>query len=241
MSFASPELHFDLLQEKERNNKFMITQIIICLLIGYGCGCFSTGYFVGKANNMDIRKEGSGNAGATNSLRTLGIKAALITFLGDAFKAIIPIAIYRMLFSDKVSHWELYALYIGLGVVLGHNFPFYLKFKGGKGIAAMGGIIISIADPRITLLGIIIFITIVAITRYVSLGSLIVAWLLPLNTLLFYRNSSVFLHMMILSLLFTILAYIRHWQNIKRLLTGTERKIGVKFVVVSFFFFLFLL
>lgn len=228
MRLVSPELHFDLSQERERKNRYMITTIIICLLIGYGCGCFSTGYFVGKANNMDIRKEGSGNAGATNALRTLGIKAALITFLGDAFKAIIPIVVYRIMFADKTAYWELYALYIGLGVVLGHNFPFYLNFKGGKGIAAMGGIIISIADPRITLAGIIIFVSVVAISRYVSLGSLIVAWLLPLNTFLFYKESPVFLHMMIISFLFTILAYLRHWQNIKRLLSGTERKIGVK-------------
>lgn len=203
-------------------------KIIICLIIGYGCGCFSTGYFVGKANNIDIRKEGSGNVGATNTLRTLGVKAALITFLGDAFKAIIPILIYRYLFSGTEQNWQLYTLYIGLGVVLGHNFPFYLNFKGGKGIAATGGVILAIADPRVTAAGLIIFILIVAVSRYVSLGSLVVSWLLPLNTVMFYKDNPIFIHILLVSLCFTLFAYIRHWENIKRLIKGTERKIGEK-------------
>lgn len=206
----------------------MILKIIICLLIGYGCGCFSTGYFVGKANNIDIRKEGSGNVGATNTLRTLGVKAALITFLGDAFKAIIPIVAYRIAFSGTVPNWQLYTLYIGLGVVIGHNFPFYLNFKGGKGIAATGGVILAITDPMVTIAGLLIFIAIVAISRYVSLGSLVVAWLLPFNTVMFYKESPILLHMLLVSLCFTLLAYIRHWENIKRLIHGTERKIGQK-------------
>lgn len=206
----------------------MIIKIIICLIIGYGCGCFSTGYFVGKANNIDIRKEGSGNVGATNTLRTLGVKAALITFLGDAFKAIIPILIYRYLFSGTEQNWQLYTLYIGLGVVLGHNFPFYLNFKGGKGIAATGGVILAIADPRVTAAGLIIFILIVAVSRYVSLGSLVVSWLLPLNTIMFYKENPIFIHILLVSLCFTLFAYIRHWENIKRLIKGTERKIGEK-------------
>lgn len=199
--------------------------ILLCLLIGYGFGCISFGFLVGKLNHVDIRNEGSGNAGATNALRTMGIKGGLITFLGDAFKAIIPILIIRFIFAPD---WELFALYLGLGVVLGHNFPFWLKFKGGKGISATGGIILAIADWRITLCGLIIFILVVAITRYVSLGSLIVSWLLPLNTVLFYRDSSNFIHMLILSLAFTVLAYVRHKDNIKRLFSGTERKIGAK-------------
>lgn len=206
----------------------MMIKIIICLIIGYGCGCFSTGYFVGKANNIDIRKEGSGNVGATNTLRTLGVKAALITFLGDAFKAIIPILIYRYLFSGTEQNWQLYTLYIGLGVVLGHNFPFYLNFKGGKGIAATGGVILAIADPRVTAAGLIIFILIVAVSRYVSLGSLVVSWLLPLNTVMFYKDNPIFIHILLVSLCFTLFAYIRHWENIKRLIKGTERKIGEK-------------
>lgn len=202
--------------------------IITCLVIGYFCGCFTTGYFIGKAMNVDIQHKGSGNSGATNALRTMGVGPAIVTLLGDAFKAVIPICVLRFAFSDIQPCWELYALYLGLGVVLGHNYPFYLHFKGGKGIAAMGGTILAIADWRVTIAAIIIFVGIVALTRYVSLGSLVVAWTLPVNVLLFYRSSPVFLHMLVIALIFTLFAYIRHWSNIKRLLSGTERKIGEK-------------
>lgn len=201
---------------------------VFCLLIGYFCGCFTTGYFVGKAKNVDIRQKGSGNSGATNALRTLGIGPAVITLLGDAFKAAIPIFILRFCFSDIKPCWELYALYLGLGAVLGHNYPFYLNFKGGKGIATMGGTILAIADWRVIVAAVIIFVLIVAVTRYVSLGSLIVAWTLPVNTVLFYRGHPAFLHMLAVALIFTLSAYIRHWSNIKRLISGTERKIGEK-------------
>lgn len=206
----------------------MIGKIFLCLLIGYACGSISSGYLVGRAYHLDIRKQGSGNAGATNALRTLGIKGGLLTFLGDAFKIIIPVMILRFYFTTLTPCWELYALYLGLGAVLGHNFPVWLKFKGGKGIAVTSGVILSIADWRVTLIGLLVFIAIVAYTRYVSLGSLIVAWLLPLNVLLFHQGNSSFLHMLVVSLMFTALAYIRHKENIKRLCSGTERKIGAK-------------
>lgn len=204
----------------------MIFYIIICLIIGYAFGCISTGYLVGKANHIDIRKSGSGNAGSTNALRTLGIKAGLITFLGDVFKAVLPIIVIRILLKDSNISWQLISLYFGLGVVLGHNFPFWLNFKGGKGIAATSGVILAIADYRVTLIGLTLFIIIVAVTRYVSLGSLMVAFLLPINTVIFYRGDKNFIHILIISLLFTLFAYIRHGQNIKRLLNGTERKLG---------------
>lgn len=206
----------------------MLIQILVCLVVGYGFGCFSTGYFVGKLNHIDIREKGSGNSGTTNALRTMGIKAGILTFLGDLLKAMIPVIAVRILFRDLADSSVILSLYAGLGVVMGHNFPFWLHFKGGKGIAVTAAVILSIADYRITLGGLLLFILIVAVTRYVSLGSLMVAFLLPLNTILFYRDSNVFLHMLLVSLCFTVLAYIRHWSNIKNLLHGTERKIGDK-------------
>ncbi|MFA9463643.1 MAG: glycerol-3-phosphate 1-O-acyltransferase PlsY [Velocimicrobium sp.] len=204
----------------------MIGKILFCLLIGYLCGSISSGYLVGRAYHLDIRKQGSGNAGATNALRTLGIKGGLLTFFGDAFKVIIPVMIIRFCYSSLEPSWEIYALYLGLGAVLGHNFPVWLKFKGGKGIAVTSGVILAIADWRITLIGLIVFICVVGYTRYVSVGSLIVAWLLPINTVLFYRNEDDFTYMLVLCLIFTALAYWRHKENIKRLCSGTERKIG---------------
>ena len=122
----------------------MMLYRIICLVIGYFCGCISSGYFVGKLYHMDIRTKGSGNAGTTNVLRTLGKLPALITFVGDLAKAIVPIVIIRCLFQGEEAY--LLCLYLGLGVVLGHNFPFYLRFKGGKGIAVTAAVVLSAAN-----------------------------------------------------------------------------------------------
>lgn len=210
---------------KGRIKNKMIGKLIVCIIVGYLFGCFSTGYVVGKKNHINIKEEGSGNSGATNALRTMGMKAGILTFVGDLFKAFIPVLTVRFIFRD-LDFWYIYGLYTGLGVVLGHNFPFWLQFKGGKGIAVTSAVILCLADWRVTVIGLIVFIIIVAATRYVSLGSLMVAWLLTINTLIFWRNSEQFIHMLVLSLCFTILAYARHAQNIKRLLNGTESKIG---------------
>lgn len=199
---------------------------LICLLIGYLFGCISSGYLVGKIYHIDIRNTGSGNAGTTNVLRTLGKMPALITFAGDLAKAIIPIVIIRCIFQGEMEY--LLCLYFGLGVVLGHNFPFYLHFKGGKGIAVTAAVVLSAANPIMIPIGLAIFISVVALTRYVSLGSLFVAWYIPANTLVFHRDDKLFVHMMVISLIFTILAYVQHRQNIVRLIHGTENKLGAK-------------
>lgn len=196
----------------------------ICLVIGYFCGCISSGYIVGKIYHIDIRDKGSGNAGTTNVLRTLGKLPALLTFAGDLLKAIIPVLVIRLVLDTPVD-WYLLCLYMGLGVVLGHNYPFYLKFKGGKGIAVTSAVILSTAHPLVILAGLLIFIAVVAITRYVSLGSLFVAWYIPANTIIFYRENPLFVHMIIVSLLFTAFAYFQHRQNIVRLLNGSENKL----------------
>jgi acyl phosphate:glycerol-3-phosphate acyltransferase len=202
----------------------MLIKILICLGLGYFFGCFSTAYVIGKANNIDIRNYGSGNAGTTNALRTLGWKAGVLTFLGDALKAIIPILVVRFLLYQNDSSLQLLPLYAGLGVVLGHNFPFWLNFKGGKGIAATSGVMLAF-DWRLGLMACAIFIIVVAITRYVSLGSLIISICFPVWMLIMYPGN---LHMLILSLIFTISAFIKHRANIKRLLNGTENKLGQK-------------
>ena len=201
----------------------MLLLILICLIIGYGFGCFSTAYVIGKANNIDIRNYGSGNAGTTNALRTLGWKAGFLTFLGDAIKAIIPVLLVRLIIKND-NYGQLLPLYAGLGVVLGHNFPFWLKFKGGKGIAATGGVMFAF-DWRLGIAAFILFVFVVVITRYVSLGSLMISVLFPVWILILYPGN---LHMLIVSLVFTISAFIKHRSNITRLLNGTENKIGQK-------------
>lgn len=200
---------------------------LVCLVAGYFCGCISTGYFVGRFYHTDIRTLGSGNAGTTNVLRNFGKIPALITFLGDILKAILPIVLIRFLVPMEPL-WYLLGLYCGLGVVLGHNYPFYLGFKGGKGIAVTSAVILSMAHPLVIVIGLLLFIVVVAITRYVSVGSLIVAWYIPVNTILFYRGfqeNHLFLHMLVISLLFTFFAYFQHRQNIVRLIHGNENKL----------------
>ena len=152
----------------------MLRDIILCLFIGYIFGCFQTGYIYGKCHGIDIRQYGSGNAGTTNTLRVLGKKAGYITYLGDALKAIIAILLVKYLVYGQwlvpSLSFQLLLAYTGLGVALGHNYPFYLKFKGGKGIAVTSGVMLAL-DLRIGLIGIIGFLILFYATRYVSVGS----------------------------------------------------------------------
>ena len=113
---------------------------LVCLLIGYVFGLFQTAYIIGKAHGIDIRNYGSGNSGTTNMMRTMGTKAGLLTFAGDCLKCMFAVALVRALFSAKYPDiMPLLVFYTAAGVILGHNYPFYLNFRGGKGIAATAG------------------------------------------------------------------------------------------------------
>ena len=145
----------------------------ICLVGGYGVGLIQTAYIYGRIKGVDIRKYGSGNAGTTNALRVLGKKAGLIVFLGDFLKGIIACSLTHIILGQLgIGDAYMFVLYTGLGVVLGHNFPFYMQFKGGKGIAASGGMIVGLWDWRLVVILLAAFIISVVITRYVSVGSL---------------------------------------------------------------------
>ena len=206
---------------------------ILLLIIGYFIGNIETGYILGKIHKMDIRNYGSGNAGATNTLRVLGAKAGLVVFLGDFCKSLIPCLVVRFIFRDNISLSYIYMLYIGLGVVLGHNFPFYLGFKGGKGVASTAGIIMAL-DIRIAVVCLIVFIITVAITRYVSLGSIFVMIILIGMSHFFVKFSYGFgegaspMEFRLLTAAVGLLSIFMHRANIKRLLGGTENKIGKK-------------
>lgn len=206
---------------------------ILLLIIGYFIGNIETGYIFGKIHKMDIRNYGSGNAGATNTLRVLGAKAGLVVFLGDFCKSLIPCLVVRFIFRDNISLSYIYMLYIGLGVVLGHNFPFYLGFKGGKGVASTAGIIMAL-DIRIAVICLIVFIITVAITRYVSLGSIFVMIILIGMSHFLVKFSYGFgegaspMEFRLLTAAVGLLSIFMHRANIKRLLGGTENKIGKK-------------
>ena len=203
---------------------------IICLAIGYVFGLFQTSYIIGKRHGIDIRDYGSGNAGTTNMMRTMGTKAGLITFAGDCLKCILAVSLVRVLFHEQYSSMmHLLVLYAAAGVILGHNFPFYLNFRGGKGIAATAGLVLSF-HPVMTVLGIITFFGIFFTTHYVSLGSLAVYAGLMIEIVVFGQmgwfdlSQPNLIELYVLMALLTALAYWKHRGNIKRLLSGTERK-----------------
>lgn len=205
---------------------------LICLAIGYLFGLFQTGYIYGKMNHVDIRKHGSGNAGTTNALRTLGWKAGVITFIGDCLKCVLAVVLVRLIYADS-GHVELLAFYAGLGAVLGHNFPVYLNFKGGKGIASTAGLILAV-NPVMFLIVAVVFIGIVLITQYVSLGSLVIMVLFVAQIVIYGQMGGFALSGMELYEFYAIavvlaaLAFWRHRANIKRLLNGTENKTDVR-------------
>ena len=210
----------------------VIGQIIVWIIAGYLLGSVSFGMLVGKDAGVDIRTKGSGNIGTTNALRTLGKKAALITFLGDFFKAFIPVIIAEnvsmKVFSNSSDIAFLISLITGLSAVLGHNFPVWIHFKGGKGIAVTAGVTVAIAihHPLYWILALLLFIIIVVITRYVSVGSLCVpAWSIPVYVLIYERSNEYLVPVLIISFIYTILAFIKHTTNIKRLINGTENKL----------------
>ena len=205
---------------------------VVCLLIGYIFGLFQTGYLVGKLHHMDIRKHGSGNAGTTNALRVLGWKAGILTFLGDFLKCVLAILLVTLLFKN--SHPEELALlrmYAGVGATLGHNFPFYLGFKGGKGIAVMAGIIVS-TSWWMSLILLVVFVGAVFLTRYISLGSLLVSLLFAVLLVVegqlggFAMSQGHLVELYLLGAFLWALAWWRHRANIRRLLAGTENKFG---------------
>lgn len=202
---------------------------LICLAIGYVFGLFQTGYIYGKMHKIDIRQYGSGNAGTTNVLRTLGKKAGIIVFLGDAFKTIFACTAAKILFAGHPD-LDLFVLYSGFGAILGHNFPFYLGFKGGKGIAATAGILAS-TDWRMCLVCGILFFLAVLFTKYVSVGSILLVIAFFIMAVMFgsagdYTISETCLpEYYVLAAIVMLMAIWRHKANIKRLLNGTENKI----------------
>ena len=212
----------------------MIWMRCIALVIGYVFGLFQTGFIVGKAKGVDIRDHGSGNSGTTNTLRVLGQKAGVITFIGDTAKSILAILVVRWIFKDQFQgDIAVLGLYGGLGAVLGHNYPFYMNFRGGKGIACTAGLILAIC-PLSAPLCMVGFALPIILTKYVSLGSIIMSILFMIQTVLYNHmgwlkvGEEARREFDILILILGILAIYRHRANIVRLINGTENKIGQK-------------
>lgn len=188
------------------------------MILSFLIGSIPTGLLIARTKGIDLRKVGSGNIGATNVLRAVGKEAALFTLIGDIAKGVLPVAIGKF-FGLGIFD----AGILGISSILGHNFSLFLKFKGGKGVATSIGVLLAFS-PHVALLTITIWLLTARWTRYSSLSALIAFGLLPLSIyMLDYSKEK-----MIIAVVIAGLIFVRHTANIKRLMQGTESKIGEK-------------
>ena len=214
-------------------NLFLIMSFFIIILIGYLLGSINTTVIIGKIYGVDVKKEGSGNAGMTNAMRVLGKKAGLWVILGDILKGVAAclIGYYIMELGYKDTYLLTYGkLAGGFSAVLGHVFPIYFKFKGGKGVLTSFAVLLTVSPiPALICLG--IFIIVVLITKYVSLGSIISVFCFPfiaywrlLKEKFFEPKNMIYF---ISLLCFSALVIIMHRSNISRLIKGNENKVRI--------------
>ncbi|MBI3592416.1 MAG: glycerol-3-phosphate 1-O-acyltransferase PlsY [Nitrospirae bacterium] len=190
--------------------------IIAAIILSFVIGSIPTGLLIAKSKAIDLRKVGSGNIGATNVMRAMGKEAAFLTLLGDIAKGAAAVGIAKAL-----ALGTFYEGALGLSSILGHNFSIFLKGKGGKGVATSLGVII-VFSPHVALFTAILWLLTAKWTRYSSLSALVAFGLLPLSIyMLDYSREK-----MIIAVAITVLIFIGHTANIKRLIQGTESKIG---------------
>lgn len=205
---------------------------IYCLLIGYTFGLIQTAYIYGKIKGVDIRSVGSGNAGSTNTLRVFGTKAGFTVLFGDVLKTMAAIWLVRLTFGKIYPDILcLLIFYTAAGVILGHNFPFYLNFKGGKGIAATCGFMLSMNTPWLFCTMFPWFCIIFLLTHYISLGSISVYIVFFIETIILGQlgilgplNQSQLIEVYIIAFLLMCLAFWQHRKNIYKLFKGVENK-----------------
>jgi glycerol-3-phosphate acyltransferase PlsY len=192
------------------------TNVIIALLVGYGFGSIPFGLVLGKLAGTDVRTIGSGNIGATNVLRTGRKGLALATLIGDMFKGTAAVHMMRAYGGIDLG------LIAGLAAVIGHVFPIWLKFKGGKGVATYIGVLIGVSWPIAAAFG-VIWGAVAALTRYSSLSGLLASAMTPALLWYFVGGKPALLFGVL-----TVLIWLMHRANIQRLVAGTEPKIGSK-------------
>jgi len=201
---------------------------IILIIAGYLIGCFQTAYFVGRIyGKMDIREHGSGNAGMTNVARVMGAKAGIAVLLADVVKAVAAIMVVNFIFHGRVFGMNgieyLPGMLTGLGVILGHNFPFWLKFRGGKGIASTLGLAIMF-DWRPMVVALAIGIVLLVVVKYMSLASLVALTVFATVSTILFSEWPIIVIMWIIA----ALGFFTHRKNIVRLIKGTENKFTIK-------------
>jgi len=200
---------------------------IIFGILAYLLGAVPTAYLVGRLNGVDIRTVGSGNVGATNVLRSIGKGWGIFTFIADAAKGLVPAWLFASL-AIHLSGNEGNRQYLGLAfaalAVAGHNWPVYLGFKGGKGVATSAGALLGLS-PVIFGIGIAVWVPVFLLSRYVSLASITAALAVGGASWFVFRDDPRYVLPVVFSLLCALLI-LRHRGNVKRLLAGTENKIG---------------
>jgi acyl phosphate:glycerol-3-phosphate acyltransferase len=191
---------------------------IFSIVIGYLLGSISFSFLFGKIfKGIDIREHGSGNAGATNTLRVLGKRYAVLVLLLDIVKGIAAVWIGKWIAPELV--WVPVAA--GLAAIVGHNWPVFFGFRGGKGIATTIGVVATLAFLPALIAG-VVAIAAIAVTRYVSLGSLIFTGLLPIMIWGMGRGEE----LLAASLIIMVFAFLRHRSNLVKLIQGRENKLG---------------
>ena len=208
---------------------------LICLVVGYAFGLIQSAFIYGKFHGVDIRTVGSGNAGSTNALRAFGTKAGFTVLFFDALKTIVAILLMRftlgLIYPENLA---LIILYTTAGVILGHNFPFYLNFKGGKGMAATLGMVLALLalQPWYFITMFTLFVVIFITTHYVSLGSILAYILFFIETIVFGKlgllgeglSSATLIELDLIAFFLMSLAIFQHRANVVRLLKGNESK-----------------
>jgi len=201
---------------------------IICILLSYIVGSIPFGLVVSKVGyGVDIREYGSKNIGATNVLRSLGVLPGVIALSCDLLKGLLPVLYARFFLADLSIPAGLPEVLVSISVIMGHNYSVFLRFTGGKGVATSLGVFLAI-DPRMALAGLAIFIAVVYTTRYVSMGSMTGMVAGPLMVIIFYPSDPKFYSYLFFTLISLFSVIYTHRGNIRRLLNGTERKIGEK-------------
>lgn len=199
----------------------MTVAAALCVVAAYVIGSFPTALLVGKANGIDLRTVGSGNLGATNVLRNIGWKAGLIVYITDMLKGVLPVVALPPLANvDKTSAWP---VVFGIAAIIGHVRPVFLLGKGGgKGVATASGVFLGLA-PVAAGIAFVAFVITTAISRYVSLGSLVGSVALVAAM---WVSERAITPLLIITACVAAFVFFTHRDNIKRLRTGTERKIG---------------
>ena len=199
---------------------------ILTVIIGYLLGSVNTSIIVSKFYGIDIREHGSKNAGMTNTLRVLGKFAGILVILGDVIKGVASAYIGKYILGSVNGVLEVGMMLGGLGAIIGHNFPIYFGFKGGKGVLTTAAII-AVLDPKIWLILFAIFLVVVIITRYISLGSIVCTLLLPV-VIFAIKTGNERNYMLVWGMLVALSALVMHKQNIIRLIKGEESKFSIK-------------